>query len=269
MKPTHTPQPRVRQPAVAGLFYPDSPQELSAQVETFLAKVSAEGEPTPKAIVAPHAGYVYSGPIAASVYQRLRANDAQFERVVLLGPSHRVPFRGLACGSWDAFRSPLGQVPVDREVLRPLLASGLVTELDDAHLREHSLEVHLPFLQQVLGEFKLVPLVVGDATPEQVGRVLEQLWSGPETLIVVSSDLSHYHPYAEARMLDAATSRAIEALDYQALGWDDACGRVPLSGLLWLAARRGLHARTVDLRNSGDTAGDRAQVVGYGAYVVE
>jgi AmmeMemoRadiSam system protein B len=129
--------------------------------------------------------------------------------------------------------------------------------------------VHLPFLQEVLGEFRLVPLVVGAALPEEVAEVLERLWGGPETLIVVSSDLSHYHDYATARRLDAATSRHIEELRYEDIGYDDACGRDPVSGLLCYARRHGLKARTLDLRNSGDTAGSRDQVVGYGAYVVE
>jgi hypothetical protein len=260
---------RVRPVAVAGMFYPRAPELLRAQVEGFLANVEEPKSAPPKAIVAPHAGYIYSGPIAASVYRRLQVAGSGYRRVVLLGPSHRLPFRGLACGSWEAFQTPLGEVAVDRGALQPLLASGLLRELDEAHRWEHSLEVQLPFLQLALGPFQLLPLVVGEATAEEVGRVLELLWTDPETLVVVSSDLSHYHPYAEACQLDAATSKAIEALDYHRIDWEGACGRVPLSGLLWSARRRGLQAHTVDLRNSGDTAGDRSQVVGYGGYVLE
>jgi AmmeMemoRadiSam system protein B len=263
------PRLRARPAAVAGTFYPLDADELRAQVEQFLANAKIADQTVPKAIVAPHAGYIYSGPIAASVYQRLRPAAARIRRVVLLGPSHRVAFRGLAAGSWAAFETPLGQIPVDQATLRELQDEGLIGELDEAHRWEHSLEVQLPFLQSVLEDFQLLPLVVGDASAEQVGRVLERLWTGPKTLVVVSSDLSHYHSYAEAQRLDAATSEAVESLDYGRIDWEDACGRAPLSGLLWLAQRRGLKARTVDLRNSGDTAGDRNSVVGYGAYVLD
>jgi len=166
-----------------------------------------------------------------------------------------------------AFATPLGQIPVDQEAVEQVRRLPEVGFLEQAHAQEHSLEVHLPFLQEVLGEFKLVPLVVGDARPPEVGAVLEALWGGPETLIVISSDLSHYQDYQTACRLDSATSQAIEALRYEDIGYDQACGRNPVSGLLWVARRKGLHGETIDLRNSGDTAGSRDQVVGYGAYV--
>ena len=256
----------IRLPAVAGLFYPDDPDELHAMVAGFLAH--AEGGPAPKALIAPHAGYIYSGPIAASAYKRLREVRHLVQRVVLLGPSHRVPFLGLAVSTATTFRTPLGDIPLDTDAIIDILELSPVTTLDEAHSMEHSLEVHLPFLQETLGEFTLVPLVVGDASADQVAEVLERLWGGPETLIVISSDLSHYQPYEVAQRLDRATSDAIEALDPDRIEFDHACGRVPVSGLLRAARRHGLTAHTVDLRNSGDTAGSRDQVVGYGAYVL-
>jgi AmmeMemoRadiSam system protein B len=206
--------------------------------------------------------------VAASAYARLAPLRGRVHRIVLLGPSHRVPLRGIAASGADAFETPLGRVPVDREAVERLAALPQVAVRDDAHRLEHSLEVHLPFLQTVLGEFSLVPLVVGDASPEAVAEAIELLWDEPGTFVVVSTDLSHYAPYEIARRMDEATSRAIEALRPDAIGPDDACGRYPVRGLLLAARRRGLACRTVDLRSSGDTAGPRDQVVGYGAYVV-
>lgn len=258
----------VRPAAVAGTFYPADRRQLHATIQGFLAVAPAE-TPLPKAIVAPHAGYVYSGPIAASVYARLRAGRGRIERTVLLGPAHRVSFRGAATSGADAFATPLGNIPLDVPACRALTALPFVHELEQAHAQEHSLEVHLPFLLEVLGDFKLVPVVVGNATPEEVELLLDALWGGDETLIVVSSDLSHYRDYETARRMDAATSRAIETLTPDAIGFEDACGRLPVCGLLRAAKKRGLTARTVDLRNSGDTAGPKDRVVGYGAYVFE
>src|SRR3989344_4267741 len=257
-----------RNPAVAGLFYPDNPHTLRAAVTDYLRAVPESGS-VPKAIIAPHAGYIYSGPIAASAYARLKPARGKIQRVVLLGPSHRVGFRGLALSSAEFFVTPLGRIPLDREAAAGISYLPQVRVMDVAHVQEHSLEVHLPFLQEVLGEFRLLPLVVCDASPEEVSEVLELLWGGPETLIVISSDLSHYHDYATAQKRDRATSRAIEALRCEDIGYEDACGRNPVKGLLYVARQRGLHVRTVDLRNSGDTAGARDRVVGYGAYVLE
>lgn len=256
----------TRPAAVAGMFYPADKHQLQAMIQSYLEHVTPEGV-LPKAVIAPHAGYVYSGPIAASVYARLKPGFGIIRRVALLGPAHRVGFRGCAVSSALWFATPLGDVPLDREACQALMALPFVKELDQAHAREHSLEVHLPFLQEVLGAFTLVPIVVGDASPEQVATILEALWGGEETLIVVSSDLSHYHDYATAQRMDAATSRAIETLNPEAIGFEDACGRLPMCGLLLAAKKRGMKAETIDLRNSGDTAGPRDQVVGYGAYV--
>jgi AmmeMemoRadiSam system protein B len=261
--------PSVRSPAVAGSFYPADADALRSLVDRYLQQAlqnAAPQGPAPKALIAPHAGFVYSGPVAASAYALLAPRRAAIERVVLFGPSHRVPLRGLAAPSCDAYRTPLGEVPLDRPALEGALALPQVRVLDAAHAFEHSLEVHLPFLQRALDAFRLVPLVVGDAAPEEVAEVLDLLWGGDETLVVVSSDLSHYYDYETARRLDAATSRAIEALRPEALDEESACGRVPARGLLVAARRRGLRARTLDLRSSGDTAGSRDRVVGYGAY---
>ena len=258
----------VRSPAVAGLFYSDDADTLAEDVRGFLTHADA-GRAAPKALILPHAGYVYSGPVAASGYARLRPVRETVTRVVLIGPSHFVPLRGLAVSTSDAFVTPLGPVPLDRAAIERLLELPQVCASDSAHLREHSLEVHLPFLQQVLDTFAIVPLVVGDATAEEVAEVLERVWGGLETLIVISSDLSHYHDDATARRLDAATSAAIESLAPMGITDEQACGRVPIMGLLRAARRHSLTASTIDLRNSADTAGPADRVVGYGAFVFE
>lgn len=258
----------IRKPAVAGSFYPADPQELHKMVQHYLNHADEKGS-IPKAIIAPHAGYIYSGPIAASAYVRVAAARDTIKRVVLLGPAHRVPFYGLAASSAESFATPLGTIPIDETTVRRLIELPQVHLLDKAHTDEHSLEVHLPFLQETLGSFILIPLVVGSATPEEVCEVLEMVWGGEETLIVISSDLSHYHDYETARKLDSATSRAIELLEPDAIEYESACGRIPVNGLLTIAKKLGLHAHTIDMRNSGDTAGPRDQVVGYGAYVFD
>jgi len=259
----------TRAPAVAGLFYPGESEELERAVASYLAAVPEppSGAPAPKALIVPHAGYVYSGPVAASGYARIAGQRRAIRRVVLLGPSHRVLLRGLAASGSEAFATPLGVVPVDRAAIDAILDLPQVQIFEAAHRQEHSLEVQLPFLQYLLEDFSLVPLSVGDAEAEEVGEVIERLWGGPETLLVVSSDLSHYYDYESARRLDAATTRAIEALDADALDPESACGRIPARGLLVAARRHGLSVETVDLRSSGDTAGDKRRVVGYGSYV--
>ncbi len=256
----------IRPPAVAGMFYPSDPTELHGMVLQMLREVPESRTPVPKAIIAPHAGYIYSGPIAASAYARLAPARDRITRVVLLGPSHRVPLFGLATSGADFFKTPLGDIPLDRASIDSVETLPQVRRLDAAHQMEHSLEVHLPFLQAVLGSFSLVPLVVGDATPEETAEVLEHLWGGTETLIVISSDLSHFHDYATAQKLDASTCEAIEQLNASAIGHEDACGRNPLRGLLVAARRRGLEVETLGLCNSADAAGPRDSVVGYGAW---
>lgn len=258
--------PTARPAAVAGAFYPGEPQALAAEVAAYLSQAGVgENAPTPKAIIAPHAGYMYSGPIAGTAYAGLAALAGRIERVVLIGPAHRTWVAGMAIPSVARFDSPLGAVPLDQEMLARLAAMPGVEVSDPAHALEHSLEVHLPFLQAALGEFRLVPVVVGGAGAQDVERLLEETWGGDETLIVVSSDLSHYLAYDAARRRDRATAEAIMALDAR-LDHDQACGAAAINGLLRLARRRGLAARTLDLRNSGDTAGGRERVVGYGAF---
>ncbi len=260
---------KVRPAAVAGRFYPADPAELRDLINVLLAQVPPATGPAPKALIAPHAGYLYSGPIAASAYAQLIPGRDQIRRVVLLGPSHYVPLDGLATSSAEAFATPLGLVPLDLETVRRAQSLPQVTQMDEAHAQEHSLEVHLPFLQTVLGDFTLVPLAVGDTSAEEIAEVLEALWGGPETRFVISSDLSHYHDLQSARRLDQATAKAIEALKPAGVGEEHACGRIPIRGLLQVARQHGLRARTIDLRTSGDTAGPRDQVVGYGAFVFE
>jgi AmmeMemoRadiSam system protein B len=259
--------PGVRPAAVAGSFYPGDPSGLAAEVAAYLAQARDAAPPgrAPKAIIAPHAGYIYSGPIAASIYARLAPLSSVVRRVVLAGPAHRVYVAGAAIPAAHAFASPLGTVGLDVAALDRLRELPFVEVSDRAHALEHSLEVHLPFLQSVLGSFSLVPIVVGDASPDEAAQLFEVLWGGAETLIVVSSDLSHYLTYEAARRRDRDTAQAIVGFEARLVG-EEACGAAPINGLLRAARKHGLGAELVDLRNSGDTAGDRSRVVGYGAF---
>lgn len=258
----------VRPPAVAGLFYPAAAAELRSDVAAMLAAAEpgARAKPIPKAIIAQHAGYIYSGPIAAAAYARLIPARDVIKRVVLLGPVHRVPIRGLALPAASMLATPLGNLMVDAKAHAALSLLPQVSINAAAHAQEHSLEVHLPFLQTVLTRFTIVPLAVGDASAEEVAQVIDTLWGGPETLIIVSSDLSHYLGYTEAQAIDRNTAQAI--LDLRStISHEQACGGTPVNGLALAAARHQLKADLIDLRNSGDTAGDRNRVVGYGAFV--
>lgn len=255
-----------RAAAVAGMFYPANAVQLRHAIDDYLQHAVSHPQ-IPKAIIVPHAGYVYSGPIAASAYATLRPLRSQIGKVVLLGPAHRVPFRGLAATSADFFITPLGKIKIDRDAVTRVSQLPQVEIFDSAHAQEHSLEVQLPFLQSVLDNFELIPLVVGEAGQHEVAEVLNLLWGGDETLIVISSDLSHYKNYAVAQQMDRATSTAIETLQPEQIHYDMACGRNPVNGLLEVARQKHLHVETIDLRNSGDTAGDKSRVVGYGAYV--
>ena len=258
--------PEVRPAAVSGTFYDASPQRLRAEVEALLhAAAPSSTGPAPKALIVPHAGVRYSGPVAASAYARLAPFASRYRRVVLLGPSHRAYFHGLALPVASAFETPLGVVPVDVDALARIPG---VPRLEAPHAREHSLEVQLPFLVCALGAFAIVPLVVGEARGDDVAEVIEALWGGPETLIVVSSDLSHYLPYAEAKRVDGETARRIEALSEPPILHDEACGATPVNGMMIVARRRALRVTRLDLRNSGDTAGGRDGVVGYGAFAL-
>jgi AmmeMemoRadiSam system protein B len=259
----------TRPAAVANLFYPGDPEVLRNTIQHYLAAVTPVPTATPKAIIVPHAGYIYSGLVAAHAYAQLLPIRSQITRVVLLGPCHRVAVEGLAVPGVDYFETPLGKIPLDHAAIDEILQLPQVHEFDLTHEQEHSLEVQLPFLQETLDQFTIVPVVVGDASNAAVQQVIDTLWGGDETLIVISSDLSHYHDYATARAIDSATCRAIENFDASSIQYENACGRKPVIALLGSAQARHMHVTTLDLRNSGDTAGDKSRVVGYGAWMFE
>lgn len=258
----------TRFPAVAGSFYPADSLVLQSSVQSYLDNAGKKVcNSKPLAMIVPHAGYIYSGPIAANGYSQLIPFAGQISRVVLLGPSHRVPFSGIASCSHDYFQTPLGDIPLDREVIAQLNQLPFVQENDQAHHQEHSLEVQLPFLQSILPDFKLVPLVIGQAEDRQVEQVLESLWHTHDTLFLLSSDLSHYLDYETAQDCDRTTCQAIEDLNPQIIDYEQACGRSAIAGMLLSAKKHNLQVETLDLRNSGDTAGSKDRVVGYGCWV--
>lgn len=259
----------IRKPAIAGRFYPNDASILANTVEHFLTdaqKSRDTSQPVPKVIIAPHAGYVYSGATAARAYAVIADVADSIKQVVLLGPSHHVAFKGIATPSVDAFQTPLGLVKINKKALEVLGRYPYVGVLDQAHEAEHSIEIHLPFLQTLLPDFELIPLVVGDTPPEQVAQALETVWGGPETLIVISSDLSHYHDYDTAQKLDHQTSTAIMEKRFNEIDPQGACGSRPIKGMLYTASKLGLAGTLIDVCNSGDTAGPKDRVVGYGAY---
>lgn len=258
-------QPSIRRPAVAGMFYPDDPALLRQTVEGFLAAAAPPPLADVRAVIAPHAGYVYSGPVAAFAYHLLAAQPVTPRRVYLLGPAHRAWFQGVALGDFDSFATPLGAAPVDREALARLMERDpWFQPLTQAHHGEHCLEVQLPFLQCVLPGVPIVPLLFGDVNPDVVGRAFDALLESGD-LIVVSSDLSHYHSYADAARRDAAFIAAVLQGDQAAAAHGEACGQTPILAVMTLAAQRNWQPHLLDYRNSGDTAGDRRQVVGYAA----
>ena len=256
----------IRRPAVAGLFYPGDAGMLAEVVMQLLDVASdADDAIAPKALIVPHAGYMYSGPIAARGYALLRRHGVSaINRVVLIGPAHRAYVNGIAVSGADAFETPLGRVPLDVEAMRALAQLPRIVIDDDAHAHEHALEVQLPFLQMLLDDFTVVPMAVGDASGDDVAASLDHVWGGDETLVVVSSDLSHYRTYRDAQAVDARTVAAIVAGDRE-IDYDEACGAMPINGLVRCARSHDLVARLLDCRNSGDTAGDRSRVVGYAA----
>ena len=262
----------TRPPAVAGLFYPDDKNQLQSMLQALLdndhaSPLNGEQVKKIKAIIVPHAGYIYSGGVAASAYRLLEARGHTIKRVVILGPSHRVPLRGMALPSVTNFTTPLGDIPLDTNSLQQLLSLNTVQTLDDAHAFEHSLEVQLPFLQMLLKDFVLIPIVVGQCDVNAVKAALKIVWGKEETLIIISSDLSHFHHYHSACQIDRNTSDLIVNKDWHLQG-EQACGCYPLNGLLKLAQEISLSVCPLDLRNSGDTAGDKDRVVGYGAYAL-
>ncbi len=262
-----------RPPAVSGRFYAGDAATLARDVDGLLADAARRAAgplAAPKALIAPHAGYIYSGAVAASAYQRLRPVRDSIRRVVLLGPAHRVAFRGFAVPGVEAFQTPLGPVLLDRAAIDGLADLPDVAVRDDAHAQEHGLEVHLPFLQRVLGaQMRLVPIVVGDASPDQVAALLARLWGGDETVIIVSTDLSHYHDHETARRIDGETVKRIERMAVGSFGPGEACGSRPVNGLLQHVAQLGYRVTELDVRNSGDTAGPKDRVVGYGSWALE
>ncbi len=261
-------QKRIRPPAVAGQFYPDDAAQLARYVQAALGEglraVPELGKV--EAVIAPHAGYRFSGSIAARAFTALRQHGP-VSRILLLGPAHTVPLRGIAAPAWNGFATPLGVVEVDADLREAVAGLPQVIVDDVPHAREHALEVELPFIQALYPGVPVLPLVVGETTPEEVAQVIEAARRlDPQTAIVVSSDLSHYEPYEQARAHDAATARKIAALDERHIGPRDACGARPLAGLLHEAKAHRWRPVLLDLRNSGDTAGDRERVVGYGAW---
>lgn len=265
----------VRPPAVAGFFYPAEPDQVRARAQSLLADAGQRlaqmpDPPHPKALIVPHAGWEWSGSVAALGWQTLAERRGRIRRVVLLGPTHRVAIRGVALPGADRFRTPIGDLPIPREDVLSRTA-GLPSPVDEdplTHAEEHALEVQVPFIQIVLGEVELVPLNVGVARPGEVGAIIDALWGGPETVVVVSSDLSHYHTSQQARRIDADTLDRIVRLDVP-IGPDRACGASPLNGLLHVCVERGLRPRLLEALNSGDIAGDRDRVVGYAALTIE
>jgi MEMO1 family protein len=257
----------IRVPAVAGQFYADDPSVLESDVRRYVDTAAAPATATaPKILIVPHAGYVYSGAVAGAAYAAVKQNAATIKKVILFGPSHRVAFHGLAAPLAEFFETPLGAIPIDQDALSVLKDLPQLSQRDDAHAEEHSLEVQLPFLQALLGPFDLTPIVVGDATGPDVAAVIERLWGGAETLIVISTDLSHYLNDQDARKLDDATASAIESIQPDLIGRDQACGRIPVTGALLCARARNMRVERYSLCNSGDTAGGKDRVVGYGAW---
>jgi len=258
----------TRPAAVAGMFYTDNADELRRQVRAFLDQAVVPDWP-PRAVVSPHAGYMFSGVTAGFAWASAARRTGSIKRVLLLGPSHRVPFRGLATSPAARWQTPLGSIDLDQDGAEQLQQLTGLQPMAAAHAEEHSLEVQVPFIQIVFPKAQLLPLVVGDASPSKVAEVIKPYWDDEETLIAISTDLSHFHDYPTAQQIDTRTTQAIEQCDYNAIGPEQACGCRPLDGLLKLAAEHDCSVITLDQRNSGDTAGDRSRVVGYGAYAVQ
>ncbi len=257
----------IRPAAVAGQFYSADPQQLLNDILQYLLPCQSHLDITPKALIVPHAGYIYSGPVAACAYQLLTAFATRIKQVVLLGPSHRLALNGVATIDADFYETPLGKIKINHTFCKKAEQLSFVHKNNSAHKDEHSLEVQLPFLQTLLDNFELTPLVVGDSNRHDIASLLNLFFGADDTLIVISTDLSHFHDYASAIHKDQLTSAAIEALQPEKISYDDACGRNPLNGFLTLAKQKNVTVKKLDLKNSGDTGGDKKRVVGYGAYV--
>jgi AmmeMemoRadiSam system protein B len=256
---------QIRQSVFGDMFYPKDSKKLTTMIDSFLDNVT-EDHPIPKAIIAPHAGYIYSGQTAAHAFKCMLKSKA-IKKVIVVAPSHQHAFEGIATTTADQFETPLGKIPIDQITCKKLSAEFKSVQIQESAFdREHALEVELPFLQKVLPTFTLIPLIVGEVAPKQLSEVLLSIWNGPETLIVISSDLSHYQSYAIANQIDHATAKAIENLLPDKIAPGQACGQIGIVALLDVAKQKALKVTCVDLRNSGDTAGDRDRVVGYGAF---
>ncbi|MCH2206337.1 MAG: AmmeMemoRadiSam system protein B [Lentisphaerales bacterium] len=258
----------IRRAAVAGTFYYNSPTRLLTYVNELLDHATDQPD-VGKAIIAPHAGHIYSGPIAASAYRSLRKRQKQIKKVVLIGPSHYVGFMGLATSTADHYETPLGLIPLDTELANQALEIKEVVTMDHAHLQEHSLEVHLPFLQATLNDFTLLPIVIGETSNETIAAVLSKVWGGDETLIICSTDLSHYMDYNGAQTKDQKTVQSILNGNLENLTHNNACGLTPIKGLIKTIKQKKLTTKLLDLRNSGDTAGDKERVVGYASFLID
>jgi MEMO1 family protein len=256
----------TRPAAVAGAFYSNDATILKQDIADLLGRVEDVESEIPKAVIAPHAGYIYSGKVAANVYAQFKTVQSSIKKIILLGPSHRVAFHGMAIPSVDYFATPLGKIKLDASLLATLKHFPHVIVSDQAHAEEHSLEVQLPFMQTVFDEFELLPIVVGQIDPEAVADLLNNVWGEDDTLIVVSSDLSHFLSYDQAVSQDQKTTEMIRQFQYHTIKGEDACGCHPMNGLLCLAQQKDLKVRLLAQNNSGDTAGDKRRVVGYGGY---
>lgn len=254
---------------VAGYFYPNDPNTLSKQIDDFLLNTEIEkNNIIPKAIIVPHAGYIYSGQTAAFSYNCLEKIKNKIKKVVIIGPAHRVGFNGIAGTLATEFVTPLGVVKVDESSMENVLTMPSVMILEEAFQGEHCLEVQLPFLQKILNNFTIVPLIVGNVSYITLSEVIERLWGFDDTLFVISSDLSHYHDYKTAQNMDSTTANAIVNLEPDNITYDNACGRIGIQAMLDIAKSKNMTVKQLDLRNSGDTAGDKNRVVGYGAFCV-
>lgn len=256
----------TRQPAVAGLFYPNDPRELACEIDALLSQEQREVIPNLRALIVPHAGYIYSGSVAAAAFSCIPP-DAKFKYVLLIGPSHRVAFQGMAVPLADQFNTPLGNISIAADKISELVDNGLVSYNDLAHRQEHSLEVQLPFLQKIEIQADLIPVVVGNASARDVGRLILPALQDPEVLTVISTDLSHYHSYVKAKLIDENTNQRIITGDTDIRG-DEACGYMGLNGLQWALISTDFKPHLLQCSNSGDSAGDKARVVGYGAYAI-
>ena len=259
---------KIKQADVAGMFYPGEEASLRQMVDGFIQK-ALSFDLRPRAIIAPHAGYIYSGSIAGTAYKTIAAVRDQIENVIIMSPAHRFYLRGIALHMADAFATPLGNIPVNIGIVKKIKQFSSVQWEERSFIQEHGLETHLPFIQRAFKPgIKIVPMIVGECQESEVAEILESVWEDPRNFVIISSDLSHFHSYADAKKLDRNTVDLIQNLDSQSLDTEFACGHYPICGLLNLARNRKLKIKALDIRSSGDTAGSKESVVGYGSFAV-